>query len=638
MLSMKPLPRAAKMRPISKALLGLGASLLVFALLFDWNWVRPAVTRYLSHTSQRRVEIDDLRISFSPALAPTVRLRGVRVQNAPWADPRPLAAIGEVSFAFASLATLFEDQSRVALLVLRDADVDLERQADGLRNWRLRNPDYRGPGKYKVLRLDAQRTRVRFANREINLDVTARAVPAQAAASTAAEGLLTSRISFDGVYRNRGFTGELLTGDVLTLQETETFFPLRGQAAAGEARVAFDGHMADFFKLGQIDAQVQVSGPSLDQLNPFLRPPLPASRPFQAAGRVQVTHSEYAYNDFRGKLGQTDLAGSGSISRNPGRHLLRAALRSEVAHLADLTSLDYASPGVGQAGKAATPVAASAQAPLFSHRPLSLARLNHNDAQITWEAKNLRAAALPLLDSLRLTVDLRDGVLKLAPLDLGLAGGHAVGQLTLDGRQQPPAASAALDLRNLRLEKLTAGFPAAAGAGGAITAQVRLVGRGDSIGALLGNASGTLTANLADGRISSLLDAKLGLNGGKLLWAKLGGERAIAFNCANLGFDFRNGVGTSRNLVLDTERTRIRGAATINLRDEQFDALLKPQAKQARLIALGSAIHAHGSFRQAAYSISQGTAADDDVRAGTGAGACATDRPAAETRETQPGG
>ncbi len=63
-----------------------------------------------------------------------------------------MASVGEVTFVFKSLGTLFDDRSLVALLELKDADVDLERQADGLRNWRLNNPENRGPGKYLIQR------------------------------------------------------------------------------------------------------------------------------------------------------------------------------------------------------------------------------------------------------------------------------------------------------------------------------------------------------------------------------------------------------------------------------------------------------------------------------------------------------
>lgn len=59
----------------------------------------------------------------------------------------------------------------------------LERQADGLRNWRLIHPDERGPQRIKVLAVDATRSKVRVVHRGIELDVDTRVSalePAQA--------------------------------------------------------------------------------------------------------------------------------------------------------------------------------------------------------------------------------------------------------------------------------------------------------------------------------------------------------------------------------------------------------------------------------------------------------------------------
>ena len=76
---------------------------------------------------------------------------------------------------------------------------------------------------------------------------------------------------------------------------------------------------------------------------------------------------------------------------------------------------------------------------------------------------------------------------------------------------------------------------------------------------------------------------------------------------AVLALDLHNGVGTPRTLVLDTQDVRVRGTGSVNLRDEQFDLLLTPEPKDHRLLALGSAIRAHGSFRHAGYAIEKGT-------------------------------
>ncbi len=66
---------------------------------------------------------------------------------------------------------------------------------------------------------------------------------------------------------------------------------------------------------------------------------------------------------------------------------------------------------------------------------------------------------------------------------------------------------------------------------------------------------------MAPGRISNLLDAMLGLNGGKVVWLKLTGDRDIALNCASAVIDFKNGIGKSRELILDTAQTCAPAAA-----------------------------------------------------------------------------
>jgi uncharacterized protein involved in outer membrane biogenesis len=578
----------------------LAVLLALLVTLFDWNWARPAITRYLSHTSRRSVQIDDLYVHFSPTLAPTIRLRGVRVQNAAWADPRPMARVGEVSFIFESLGTLFDDQSLVALLVLKDADVDLERQADGLRNWRLRDPEYRGPGKYLIKRVEATNSRLRVVHRGLDLDVTMNA--------SAAAGELPNRIRFAGNYADSPFSGDLVTSPVFSLQLTQETFPLRGFADSQATHFEMDGRMADFLKIGAIDAQIRINGPSLAKLHPFLRGRPPASRPYRAQGHLSVDQSTFGFDRFHARLGETDLAGDISLSR-AGRRVWHANLRSEQAQMADLTSLSFNPDPLNPNGQAVpTPPAGPDSGRVLPAKRLATERLQYDDADVKLEIRRLNSPAFPALQSLRASVALHGGVLKLAPFDLGIAGGHVAGELRLDGNQHPAMSSASLDLRDLQLGQLIAKLRSAGGTSAPLAGQVRLQGRGDSIAGMLGSVTGSAALNMAPGRISNLLDAMLGLNGGKVVWLKLTGDRDIALNCASTVVDFKNGIGKSREFILDTAQTRASGSASIDLRNEHFDLLLTPQAKQARLFALGSAIHAYGSFQHAEYAIDKGDA------------------------------
>jgi uncharacterized protein involved in outer membrane biogenesis len=106
------------------------------------------------------------------------------------------------------------------------------------------------------------------------------------------------------------------------------------------------------------------------------------------------------------------------------------------------------------------------------------------------------------------------------------------------------------------------------------------------------------------GRISNLLDAKLGLNAGKVLRLLVGGDRSIVINSADVAFDFDNGSGTSKNIFLDTAQTRVVGTGSIGLRDESVDLLLTPHQKKAGFFSLRSSlIRVEGSFRHPQWAI-----------------------------------
>ncbi len=84
----------------TSVLLGLLAVSAVVVTLFDWNWFRHPVEQYLIDRSHREVRIGDLHVDLGFSLGPTVRVRDVYIENAPWADQRPFIVAGEASFTF----------------------------------------------------------------------------------------------------------------------------------------------------------------------------------------------------------------------------------------------------------------------------------------------------------------------------------------------------------------------------------------------------------------------------------------------------------------------------------------------------------------------------------------------------------
>ena len=611
--------RFPKFGRTTSVLLGLLVVLAIGATLLDWNWFRHPLERYLIHRSHREIRIGDLHIDIGLSLEPTVRVRDVYIENSPWADKRPAAAVGEASFTF-SLKSVWEGRPVISRLVLIDADVDLERQPDGLRNWRLRNPEDRGPGRVKVLSLEPHRTKIRFVRRDIDLDLAAAASPAGGGANGQPNDVTyPTRIDLKGEFGGTAFSGEILTGALLTFLETGESFPMRGHVSAGKTRLDVDGTVADLIDPSAIDAKMRIAGPSLSKLHPFLRASLRASRPYEFESRIRQTKGDTSFAELRGKIGDTDLAGEFSIDRSKERAMLRAALRSESADLSDLGFLaggGDSSEKAAEQEKAAPDEAGSARKdsgpdspqpgkpkPLFSNRAFNGEPLKTLDAHVTLEAKRLKAAELPALESLRFTAALNDGILALKPIDIGLAGGHVAGLFTLDVQHKPLSSQAKMELKEVRLEKLLDRLSKGARSAGSLNGHVDLKGQGDSVAKILASSSGSMEITMEGGGISNLLDAKLGLNGGKILRLLITGDRAIGINNAIVAFDFEKGLGKSKTILLDTDQTHTQGTGIIDLRDETVDVLLTPRPKKRGIFFLHSSIRIHGSIRQPKFSL-----------------------------------
>ena len=611
--------RFPKLGRTTSILLGLLVVLAIGVSVFDWNWFRHPLERYLIHRSHREVRIGEMHVDLGFSLEPTVRMRDVYIENAPWGDKRPAAVVGEASVTF-SLKSIWEGFPVISRLILVDADVSMERQADGLRNWRLRNPEDRGPGRVKVLSLEPRRTKIRVIRHDIDLDVVAAASPSEPGASgPPTDASHPTRIDFKGKFGGTAFSGEILTGALLTFLETGKSFPVRGHVSAGKSSLDVDGTVADLFNPTAIDAKVRIAGPSLSKLHPFVQASLPASPPYEFESRVRQTMDGTSFADLRGKIGNTDLAGEFSVDVSKERPMLRAALRSESADLSDFASLvgashssekgsdkEKAAPDEAQpARKDSRPEDPNPGTPkrLFSDRAFNGKRVKALDAHVILDVRKLKAAQLPELESLRVTADLNDGVLVLKPIDIGLAGGHVLGVCTFDGQQKPPSSHARMEMKDMRLEKLLDRLAKGAKSAGALEGHVDLKGQGDSVAQILASASGSMEFVMQRGRISNLLDAKLGLNTGKILRLLIAGDRTIGINNAAVTFDFEKGLGKSKTILLDTDQTHTQGTGIIDLHDETVDVLLTPHPKKPGLFSLNSSIRIHGPIRQPEVSL-----------------------------------
>jgi uncharacterized protein involved in outer membrane biogenesis len=535
-------------------------------------------------------------VGLSSSLQPVVQWRGVRIDNAPWTDSRrPFAALASAT-AVLSWRSIDQRRPVIELMVLRDGEVDLERRADGLRNWRLAHPEYRGPGRQGAGVQAAERASLRFRHEGADLDLRATATPIDGAGDGPGSPLPT-RIEIEGEWRRLPFKISAATGPALTFLETGQMFPLRGFVAAGGARLDVDGQIGDIVREPLADARVTFAAPSLAPLAAFIESPRRDPRAIRIAGAVKAGSGSYDLALAEARIGATDLAGEIGWKRGEQRSAVRARLKSDSADLADLRWLT-ALRRVAAHAVAPAAIASAASAP--GAGPELARRI---DADLSLAARRLRASELPWLQSAQLDASLVDGQLSVPRFDVGVAQGHAVGSASVDLRDRPLRVDLDLSLRGARLEQLLHEPPGKERIGGALQGRAQLKASGESVEALRASASGSLSLSLVDGTISSLLDAEIGLQGGRIVRSFLSGAEPIAIHCALAAIDLSRGAGRIRTLVVDTERTRSVGSGTIDLARETLDVVLTPAAKRPGLFVLARSIRLHGPLRQPAREL-----------------------------------
>jgi hypothetical protein len=225
------------------------------------------------------------------------------------------------------------------------------------------------------------------------------------------------------------------------------------------------------------------------------------------------------------------------------------------------------------------------------------------DADVSLAARRLHAVELPWLQSAQVDATLIDGQLSVPYFDVGIAQGHGAGHAGVDLRERPLHADVDLTLRDTRVEQLLREPGGKERIRGALQGRAQLKASGDSAEALLASASGSVSFALAGGTISSLLDAEIGLQGGRILRSFVAGAEPVAIHCGVATLELDRGVGRLRTLVLDSERTRTVGSGTIDLAHETIELVLTPEAKQPGFLVLDRSIRLHGALRQPAREL-----------------------------------
>lgn len=581
---------------IALGVLALLAGVLVaLVLVFDWNWLRGPVERYVTEKTGRQLTIGG-NIDVTLGFPPTVRMGKVRYENPPWSQERQMAAIEQLEFQ-PRIWPLFSGNLVVEHATALSPDVLLERTADGKRNWvfgKSDDPDAHAP-QIMSLAIDRGTIRVRDAMKEFDAQIQV-TTEAQAGGQDAA---LPTRIAFSGSYLKVPFSGNAKIGDLLALRDTRQPFPLRGKAKIGETHVEIDGKATDILRLYGIDARVKLAGPDWSRLFPVIPLALPRSPPYVLDGHLRNDGNRYAYDAFKGRIGDSDISGSAIFTagaENRRAHF-SADFHSAVLDLKDLgpmIGLKLVPPGAA---------ASARNGKVLPDEAFRAERFNAMDADVTLHARQIRRPQALALEDLKAKLKLADGVLTLDPLDFGFAGGNIVSTIRLNAQQEPMATQAKISMRAVKLAQLFPTVELMKQSQGSLGAMIQVSGRGNSVARMLANADGEAGFAVSGGELSNLLMEIVGLDGGEIIKFLISGDRKTRIRCGAALFGVKDGIGTTRAFVFDTEDTQIEGAGNINLKDETLDFHLRPHPKDKSILVLRGPLRVTGTFSKPAFSV-----------------------------------
>lgn len=586
--------------------------LIIFIMLFDWNWLRGPIAHFASKKIHREVRINgNLRVHLL-TWTPTVRVEGITVGQPDWAPKGHMLEV-ESFTASVKLMPLFIGHIDVPLVDIEKPNVVLIQNAKGQANWDFSTPDEKKKPS-KPLKLPPIQQFV-IADGHLSANIAPRKLAFSGTINSTERNTGTNAETFhlggDGTLNGRAFQMRVAGGPLINIHRDQPY-PFDARVSAGSTVITAKGDIPHPFDFGRVGASVSIQGEDLNNLYYLTGLALPNTPPYRVAGRLTREGKLYRFNGFSGRVGTSDLEGNLSVDTAPKRPFLKAALHSRLLDFKDLASL-FGAPGASKAAtpeqKAATRAQTAGGGRILPDATLQTERMRIMDADVTYKASAVNAPNLPLR-AVSLGVKLDDGLLTLNPIALTFPQGSLNGNAQLNARPATPVTNVDLRLSNVRMEQF---IPTSKGAqpplDGTLQARAKLRGVGNSVHKAASTADGQFTAVIPGGHIREAFAELLGVNAAKGLIQLLGKNKdETPLRCAVADFNVQNGVLQARHIVVDTTVVVVNGTGNINLGDESLNLTLEGKSTKFRVGHLNLPITIGGHLKSPTFGVKPGSA------------------------------
>ena len=590
---------------ITGAVLGaLIAAAVLTLLLIDWDVARGRVSAMLSAAAGREVRIGHLDVEPGWRVSRVV-LRDLQVADADWArgeggGDHPFASASEVRLAVETWPLLW---GRINLpeVLLREPTIAALKAETGEANWEFGPvaetagevvaPEERGEFPY-VGRLDVEGGKLTYRDAARGLDL------AGTVATATGDTRGNVELKLEGTLEGRPVIFTFAGASLLELRERTDPYPFDLSLAVGDTEVHAEGTTTEPVQLQGFNVDLRVAGPSMADVFPIFGIPLPETAPYHVEGRLQRDGAKWRFDDFSGKVDDSDLGGWITVDYTPERPVLQAEWVSRKLDLHDLGGLI----GLQPKGEGGDESPSDGDGGLLPDTPIDLERLNAMDMDLRLKGEQVNADKLPI-DKLDMRFIVTAGQVRVEPLVFYVADGRIAGVVTVDAREAPAAAAANLAVRNLDLKPFFRDSEFVDEMGGRFVGTIDLAGRGASLAEMLAAADGDVVLGMEGGSVSGLLVEAAGLDLVEALALVIEGDTPVAIRCGLLEAKVTGGVARFERGIVDTSDSLLVVVGAADLGAEAVDVQIEAHEKDFSLIDAAAPVRVQGPFRDPSIAI-----------------------------------
>ncbi len=581
---------------LTAAVVAAGAAII---LSIDFNQYRPLVADQVKAATGRDLRLaGELDVALS--LVPTVVVGDVSFANAPWGSRPDMATIKRLEVEM-ELLPLLSGEIRVKRVVLAGVDILLETDADGTPNWTFEDAGAQAPATPAVPVEGGPGTKLPTVNSLAIEDARltyrdgvtgqSQSIELKSLSSTADDASSPMQIALEGALNGNPIK---LSGSVGALQRLLDDQPFAVDLAGegGGASFAVKGEIAKPKSAQGIALELSASGSSLADLTALTGAAMPPLGPYSVAGRLSDAAGGYRVDGLQARMGGSDLTGSAGIVLGGARPRIDAALASSKLDLQDFG----VEPQPAVAGtEAPSGSAGGSDGRVFPAEPLPLDGLKLVDATVKFSGQQVIKAPVTL-ENVAVDLTLADGKLTLSQLDTGISGGTVNASAVIDASQAAPQVSAKVTTRQVEAGALlqTLGISEVL-SGGKVDLDLDVTGHGGSVREIMAGLNGSSNMEMGQGRINNRFAEIVLADLVKLLTFSGSGDSSN-LNCMVVRFDFKDGLATSRGLVVDTNGATIIGSGDIKLDSEKLKLRFDPSAKETNLVNIAVPVKVGGTL------------------------------------------